>query len=249
MVLVADLGAIDAAVRRNHRDARDIQWAPDAAGRVGQACGRTRHSGGNGGLARVGGHHLIWIGGHGGCRCRRRRRSVGGRPCQPVAERACLIVLADLVGTVEHRARALDDAGLRGFEAWRGHASGVRLLRAIGQAESVFRDAIEAEGRVDARPRHQVSRVHVGADRSRVERRAEAAVGAALRDRFFIHRVIEDRVDIDEVHAVRNVEALTVGIFAVGGERARQVLSARARSRVIAERERSAAARDEVARR
>ena len=139
---------------------------PMPAGRVGQACGRTWHSGGNRALARVGGHHPI---------CDRwtwrvsmspSRRSVGGRPRQPVAERACLIVLANLVGTVEHWARALDDAGLRSFEARRGHASGVRLLRAIRQAESVFRNAIEAEGRIDARPGHQVSSVHVGADRS-----------------------------------------------------------------------------------
>ena len=122
-------------------------------------------------------------------------------------------------------------------------------LRAIGEAESVLGDAIEAEGRVDARARNQISLIDVGADRGRVERRALAAVGAALRDGFFIDRVIEDGVDIDEVHAVRNVEALTVGVVAVGGERARQVLGAGARSRVIAEREGSAAARDEIGRR
>ena len=246
MILVADLAAIDAAVRRNHSDAGDIQWASEAAGCVGQACRRTGNSG-------YGVSAQICIC---GCAGRERRRglrrgrwSVGGRPYEVVAECARLIILADLVGTAEYRARAIDDAGLTGFETRRGHASGVRLLRAIGQAESVLGDAIEAESRVHARPRHQISLVHVRAYRRRVERRAQAAVGAALRDRFFIHRVIEDRVDIDKVHAVRDVEALAVGVVAVGRQGARQVLGARARSRVIAQRKGSPAARDEVARR
>ena len=210
------------------------------------------HDGGVGTAAwRRRAHHRIRIRGRAVRRgsWRRRRRSIRGRPDEVVAERARLIVLPDLVRAVEHRARALDDSRLTGFEARRCHASGVGLLRAIRQPESVLGHAIEAEGREDARPGNQFALIDVGAHRRRVERRAQTAVGAALRDGLFIHVVIEDRVDIDEVHAVWNVEALAVGVFAVGGQSARQVFGAGTGSRVIAERERSAAARNEIARR
>ena len=165
---------------------------------------------------------------------------------QAVAKRACLIVLSDLVRPVEHRTRALHDAGLSGFEARRRHASGVRRRATVGEAESIFGDAIEAEGGVDARVRNQISLIDVGAYRRRVERCALAAVGAALRDGLLIDVVIEDGVDVDEVHTVRNVEALTVGVVAVGGKRARKIFGARAWARIIAERVRAAAARDEI---
>src|ERR1019366_7235101 len=145
------------------------------------------------------------------------------------------VVLADLVRTVEDRTRAFDHPSLASFETWRRHASGVRRIRAIGQAKSVLGDAIEAEGGVDARPGNQISPIDVRAYRGRVERRAEAAVGAALSNGFFIYRVVEDGVDIHEVHAVWNVEALAVGIVAVGGQCARQLFGAGARTRVIAQ--------------
>ena len=226
---------------------------PTPPGASGKHAGGLGTAAGTAACARVGGHHLIRVGGEAGRQRRRGRRRggwcVGGRPYEVVAERARLIVLPDLVRTVEHRARAVHDPRLSAFEARRRHASGVRLLRAIGKAEPVLGDAIEAEGRVNARARHQISLIYVGAHRRRVERRAQTAVGAALRDGLFIHRVIEDCVDIDEVHAVGNVEAIAVGVVAVAGWRARKIFGAGAWSRVIAERERSAAAWHEVARR
>ena len=188
---------------------------------------------------------------HGGWQRRRRWRRAGsirGRPDEVIAERAGLIVLADLVGTIEDRAGALNDPGLRGFETRRCHASGIRRIRATSLADPILRDAIEAEGRVNGRAGNQISLVHVCADGRRVERRAQTAVGAAFRDGPQIYRVVEDGVDIDEVHAVRNVEALAVGVFAVGGYSARQVFRSGTRSRVVAEREWSASTGDEIAR-
>src|SRR5208283_2587700 len=132
----------------------------------------------------------------------RRAGRISGRPYEVIAERARLFVLADLIRTVEDRTGAFDDPGLASFETWRRHASGVRRIRAIGLAESVFGDTIEAEGGEYARPGNQIPLIDVRAYRGRVERRAEAAVGAALCDGVFIYLVVQDGVDIHEVHAV-----------------------------------------------
>src|ERR1039458_8565532 len=90
--------------------------------------------------------------------------------------------------------------------------------RAIGHAKSVLGNAIEAESRVDARPGNQISLIDVRAYRGRVERRAQAAVGAAWTNGLFISGVVQDGFDTHEVHAVRNVEALAIGVVAVGGQ-------------------------------
>ena len=61
--------------------------------------------------------------------------------------------------------------------------------------------------------------------------------------------MVQDGVDIDEVHSVRDVEAFTVGVKAVWGQRARQVFGASTRARVITERIGSAPAGHEIGRR
>ena len=84
--------------------------------------------------------------------------------------------------------------------------------------------------------------------RSCVEGLAEAAVRAALRNRFFIDGVIEDGVDIDEVNSIRNREAFAVRVKAVGGQRAGQILGAAAGARVVTECVRPAPAWEKIGR-
>ena len=186
---------------------------------MAQACSRTGNRGVN--VSFTGGYQDIRIHGHRGRRRRRRARSVRGRPCHVVAERACLVVLSDLVGAVEDRARALDDSCLRSFEARRRHASSVRRGRTIGHAEPILGNAIEAEGRVYSRAGNQISFVHVCANGRQLSV-AHRLPSTPHFSRSSDKCVIENSVDIDEVDAVRNVEAVAVGVVAVGGKRARR---------------------------
>ena len=85
-----------------------------------------------------------------------------------------------LVGTIEDWTRTLDNARVAGLEARRGHTSCVRRLRATGLADSIGRNAIEAEGREQVRTRNQRSLIDRVANRGGVERRAQAAVDSSL---------------------------------------------------------------------
>ena len=93
--------------------------------------------------------------------------------------------MAYLVGAIEDRARALDNARIAGLEARRGHASCVRRLRATGLADSIGGNAVEAEGREYVRTGNQRSLIDRVTNWGGVERGAEAAIDAALSDRVF----------------------------------------------------------------